>query len=138
MVFDAGILRGASPAASLARGEGSALSTEVLGDTAHAWFSSPLVAVIVGLACGTTIAMLNRWGAGFMTPEDTTGAGIGMALGVYTLGLLVAAGLMFGYRAIAPQGLPAFGISLVSSILVVTVLALVPAMRELRTGSKGR
>ena len=102
------------------------------------WLQNPLIAVVLGLGCGALIAAANRWGAGFMSPDDASGAGIGMALGMYMLGLIVAAGLLFAYRAVAPDAIGAFGVSLVSSILIVTMLALVPVMRDLRTGSKGR
>jgi hypothetical protein len=73
-----------------------------------------------------------------MTPEDETGAGMGIALGTYMLGFLIAAGLLFGYWALAPEGILFFGVALVGSILIVTVGALIPAMREMRTDDKGR
>lgn len=123
---------------SLTGGEGSALSAESFGDNLPTMLSSPLVSILLGVLAGTAIALVNRYGVKFMTPDDTTGAGIGMAMGLYTVGLIVAAGLLFAYRTVAPAGFPYFGIALVASLLVVTILALVPAMRALRAGEKGR
>jgi MFS family permease len=110
----------------------------MLGDTVSTLLSSPLIATTLGLVCGALIALANRYSARFMTPDDASGAGMGVALGTYLVGFLVAAGLLFGYWAVAPEGLLWFGIALVGSILVVTVGALIPAMREMRSGDKGR
>jgi hypothetical protein len=102
------------------------------------WLSNPLLAAALGLLVGASIARINRFGAEFMTPEDTTGAGFGMALGTILGGLLLAMGTLVGYRVLAPKGIGYFGVALVSSMLIVTVVVLMPAMRETRTGNKGR
>jgi hypothetical protein len=100
--------------------------------------ANPAVAVVLGLVAGTGIALLNGYGARHLTADDPTGAGIGMALGMYMIGLVVAAGLMFAYYAVAPGAIAAFGVTLVVVMLGVTLIRLVPAMREMRAGEKGR
>lgn len=110
----------------------------MFGDNLRSWLSNPLVAVILGLAAGSCIAWMNHYGAGFMSPDDSSGAGIGMAMGLYFAGLVIAVGLLFAYRAVAPSAIAPFGISLVGSLLVVTVFAVGPQVRGMRNGDKGR
>lgn len=110
----------------------------MLGDNLRTWLSNPLVAVFLGLVAGSCIAWLNRFGAGFMSPDDDAGTGIGIALGTYFIGLLLAVGLLFVYRAVAPSAIGPFGISLVGSLLVFTVLAIAPQLKAMRSGGKGK
>jgi hypothetical protein len=110
----------------------------MFGENLRSWLANPFLAALIGIVAGTAIALVNRFGAGFMSPDDDTGAGYGMALGLITAGLFVAAGLLFAYSALAPAAIAPFGIGLVGSLLVVTVLALLPAMRRVRAGDKGR
>lgn len=110
----------------------------MFGDNLQALLLGPVIAVVLGLAVGVGLAMLNRFGAGFMTPDDESGAGMALAFGSLMVGVAVTGGLLFAYWAVAPSQIAPFGVSLVASFLVSTVVAVMPQLRGMRTGAKGR
>ena len=110
----------------------------MLGNGISTLFANPFFAVLLGLTVGALISWANRYGAGFMTPDDKTGAGFAAAMGIQMGGMLLACGLVFGYHAVAPDATVQFGVSLVASILVVTVLASLPGMRATGISNRGR
>lgn len=73
-----------------------------------------------------------------MTADDDTGLGMAVTLGLFTAGLIVAVALMFGYRAVAASAIAPFGGALSVSLIVATLLAVMPQVRGMRTGTKGR
>lgn len=95
-------------------------------------FANPLFAILLGIVAGGALSLANRWGAGHMTPEDTTGVGIGLLLVVYTAGLIVAVMAILAYRWLAEPGFAYFAISLVASLLLGTLVVVFLSLRALR------
>lgn len=110
----------------------------MLGDDLRTWLSSPLVAIVLGVLAGSCLAYLNRYGIGFTTPDDESGLGMAVTLGLFTVGLILAVALMFGYNSIAPSAIAPFGSALAGSLIVVTVLSALPQLRATRAGTKRR
>jgi hypothetical protein len=94
-----------------------------------ALLSSVPVAIILGIAVGSAMALVTKLLVSRMGGGDPFN-GVIWGLGGYFAGLVVGAGLILGYRVVAPNAFAGFGIALALSLLVVTVVGQWKQIRE--------
>ena len=87
--------------------------------------STPMVSVLLGLVVGVVLVAPLFWTSRLLTAKNAD-LGLLVIMGVVFGGMIVALGLMFGYRFIAPDGFIWFGSAVVGGFMVALgVLAVV-------------
>jgi Sec-independent protein secretion pathway component TatC len=101
--------------------------------------ATPAIAIALGVFVGLVLLAPVIWATRFFV-SDKIDVGLAIVMGSVFAGLLVALGALFGYRAVAPDGLIWFGPSLVAGFVVgLGVFALKVAMTWFKSddGTKG-
>lgn len=79
--------------------------------------TNPGIAIALGALVGIVLLLPVLWGLRFLNSGHVD-VGLGITMGAVFGGMLVALGLLFGYRALAPDGLVYFGPALVGGFVV--------------------
>ena len=100
--------------------------------------ANPGIAVALGALIGVGLLAPVLWGLRFFTAGHIE-AGLGVTMGAVFGGLLLALGLLFGYRALAPDGIVWFGPAMVGGYVVALgVFAIRAASQLLNSGDDTR
>jgi hypothetical protein len=87
------------------------------------------VAALLGFVLGAVIVtpvLLSVW----FYDEKRPGDAWGMALGSIVLGLVIAVGVMFLYRSVAPVAFVTFGVAVVAGFFVAFIIGAVAIIRR--------
>ena len=87
------------------------------------------VAALLGFILGAAIitpVLVTVW----LYDENRPGAAWGMALASILIGLVIAIGVMFLYRSVAPAAFVTFGVSVVAGFFVAFAVGAVAIMRR--------
>lgn len=91
--------------------------------------SAPWLAALLGFVLGAVVVtpvMLSVWFYDDSRPGDAWGLGLGSIL----IGLVIAVGVMFLYRSIAPTAFVTFGVSVVVGFFTAFAIATVLILRR--------
>ncbi len=100
--------------------------------------ANPAIAVALGALIGVGLLVPVLWGLRFFTAGHIE-VGLGVTMGAVFGGLLLALGLLFGYRALAPDGIIWFGPALVGGyVIALGVFAIRAAAQLLKSDDDTR